>query len=250
MMRGWVVVVVCLVAMPAWVDQAWADEAGVITTHATARTRIANTVADVSLGVDAAGRTAAEVQEALGRGSQLLVGYLKGQGVERLSTGSIGLSPQMEAVSGQANGRGQANRIVGYSGRLRVSFRVKAERLGAVVSGALGQGGNALDGISLSPLEGEVDAAGRAMAAEAVRTALAQAGAVAEAAGLALGPVRRIDVEPGGARGRPAPMMAMARAAMPAAPMATEAMATEAGDTEVEATVAVTVAISGGLAGH
>jgi len=116
MMRGWVVVVVCLVAMPAWVDQAWADEAGVITTHATARTRIANTVAD--------------------------------------------------------------------------------------------------------------------------------------AAGLALGPVRRIDVEPGGARGRPAPMMAMGRAAMRAAPMATEAMATEAGDTEVEATVAVAVAISGGLAGR
>jgi len=32
--------------------------------------------------------------------------------------------------------------------------------------------------------------------------------------------------------------------------MSTEAMSTEAGDTEVEATVAVTVAISGGLAGR
>ena len=208
------------------------DQPGTITTHATARTRLPNTVADVAIGIDAHGQTLSAVQQALADGSKTLLGYLREAGAERLVTEQVAVSPDTEAV------RGAPNRIVGYSGRVRVRFRVAADKLDQTLGNALARGGNTLESTSLVPRQAEVDAARQELAAQAVRTALAQAKAVAEAAGRRLGPVRQIQVDPGFGLPRPLPAFATAKMMDVAAPIATEA-----GDSEVAATVSVTVGL-------
>ncbi|MGI4794799.1 MAG: SIMPL domain-containing protein [Janthinobacterium lividum] len=202
---------------------------GLITTHGMARGRLANTVADVSIGVEAHGPTVAATQAALAAGSQKLMGYLRAQGVERLRTDQLSVTPQTAAETGRAA------RIVGYDGSVQASFRVSAEKVGAVVAGALANGGNNLERTTLGPREAEIDAERARLAAEAAKIALTQADTVAGATGRRLGAIRRIEVDPNQAFAPSAPMMRMA--AMPAPPP----VATEAGDAEMSASVLVTV---------
>lgn len=231
-----------LVGGPVLAEDLAVDRAagpGLITTHGTARGRLANTVADVSIGVEAHGPTVAATQAALAAGSQKLMGYLRAQGVERLRTDQLSVTPQTAAETGRAV------RIVGYDGSVQASFRVSAEKVGAVVAGALANGGNNLERTALGPREAEVDAEQARLAAEAAKIALSQADAVAAATGRRLGAIRRIEVDPDRAFPRPTPMMRMAAMAAPApAP----SVATEAGDAEMSASVTVTVELVEGRA--
>ncbi len=211
-----------------------AEEPGTVTTHATARDRLANTVADVTLGVEARGRTLAEVQDALTAGSGKLLPFLAGAGAERTRTDAVQVQPELDLDAP----RGQPSRIVGYSGRVSVGFQVAPDKLGAILGGALDHGANTVDGTTLHPREAELDAARRRLATEATRVALEQARAVAEAAGRRLGAARSIAVDPTPGT---TPRYGMMRAA---APMAAAApLATEAGDSEVTASVTVTMAL-------
>jgi uncharacterized protein YggE len=213
---------------------ALAAEPATVTTQATAHDRLANTVADVTLAVEARGRTMAEVQTALAAGSAPLMTYLGGAGVERLRTQGVALQPEVE----QNPTRGQPPRIVGYSGRLTVVFLVEAGKMGAVLTDALAHGANTIDGAAWHPRDAEIDAARRRLAAAATKSALDQAGVVAEAAGRHAGPVRSIVVDPA-AQGFPRPMQARGMALAAAAPMALEA-----GDSDVAISVTATVTLT------
>lgn len=232
-MRFWGrVAALCLVTTAA----AAQEHPGTITTHATARARLANTVADVGLGIEAHGRTVAAVQQALSAGSATLLAQLRGAGAERLRTDQVGVTPDTSRTDNTAE------RILGYTGQLRVSFRVPAEKLGDVLGMALANGANTVDSTVLAPRETEVEAARQGLAASAVRTALAEARAVAEAAGYRVAGVQEILVDPGAGMPlqRPRPMFAAARAGTPAP------VATEPGDSEVAATVSVVTTIQPG----
>src|SRR4051812_33904899 len=119
------------------------DQPGTITTHATARTRLPNTVADVAVAIEAHRQTLNGVQQGLADGSKTLLGFLREAGAERLVTEQVAVSPDTEAV------RGAPNRIVGYSGRVRVRFRVPADKLDQTLGNALARGGNTLESTSL-----------------------------------------------------------------------------------------------------
>lgn len=217
---------------PVWAQAAAERGPGTITTHATARGRLDNTVADVSIGVEAHAPTVAATQTALAAGSGKLMAYLRQQGVERLRTEQLSITPDTVAE------KGKPERIVGYDGTVQASFRVPADRLAAVTAGALANGGNNLERTSITPRETELDAERARLAATAAKIALAQADAVAGATGRQLGPIRRIEVDPAPREfAMPAPMM---RAAAMAAP-APAPVATEAGDVEVTASVTITV---------
>ncbi len=215
-------------AMALTVGPAMAQETATVTAHGAARDRIENTVADVRLGVEAQAPAAPDVQKALTSGLTPLLAYLRDAKLARLRTSGLMIQPTPQPVPGQPP------QSAGFTGRASISFEVEAGRLGAVLDGALGQGANMVDGLALRPRESEMDAARNRLAAEATRTALAQAKAVAEAAGLRLGPVKSIAIEPG--QGVPRPMMARAASAGP--------MPTEAGDSEVSASVTITAALA------
>lgn len=181
-----IVLVGCLLAVQPLARSALADDRPMISTSATAHGRLPNTVADVSLAVQAQAADVASVQKVLTAGSAQLLTYLQGQSVERLQTTGISVTPDVE------EGKRGTTRITGYSGRVAVTFRVPADRLGAVVAGGLEHGGNVIDSTSLQPTEMAVEAMRRELETQAVRKALLDVRAVAEAAGRKLGSVGEI----------------------------------------------------------
>ncbi len=206
-----------------------AQEPPTVTTHGLARDRLPNTVADASIAIEARGRTGAEVQAALAAGSGPLLAWLGTTGAERIRSQGPTLRAELDPT------RTGAARVVGYTGRLGVTFTLEAAKLGPVLTEALNRGANTIEGAALRPREAELDGARNRLAAAATVIALDQARAVAEAAGLRAGPVRALVVDPSQPVFRP--MMARANTAA-AAPIETEA-----GDTEVTATVTATVAL-------
>lgn len=229
-MRAIVGVLCCLLAGPAW-----ADAPGSISTSATARARLSNTVAEVILAVQAQSPELAGVEKTLGAGSERLMTFLRGAGVERLRTQGVSVLPDIDGS------KGGANRIVGYSGQVRVTFRMSAERLGAVVAGALQNGANSVESTVLQPSEAALEGSRRELETEAVRQALADAKAVAEAAGRKLGAMQEITIgQEGSGPYRQLPMRMSAAMPVGAAP---PPIATEAGETPVAATVSIKVAL-------
>ena len=220
---------VAAIALALAATPALADVPPTVTTHGLARDRLTNTVADVSLAIEARGRTTAEVQAALATGSGPLLAWLGGTGAERIRTQGPTVRAELDPT------RTGPARIVGYAGRLGVTFTLEAGKLGPVLSEALNHGANAIDGTALRPRESELDSARNRLAAAATVIAIEQARAVAEAAGLRAGPVRTLVVDPVQQGFRP--LMARANVAA-AAPIETEA-----GDTEITASVTATLAL-------
>lgn len=204
-----------------------------ISTRATSRTRIANTVVDATVGVEATGKDMAEVQRQISENTARLMRYLKAQGAERLMTQNVSFSPETQT---QKNG---PDKTVGYRGSVQVSFRTTPEKVPDLLGGVLQNGANTVDGTNFQPSEKEIEAAQRLMAAEATKTAQAEADAIAKAAGLTVVAVRSINVQNESMKvPRNVNMMMGARAGMAAA----APIATEAGDQEISASVEITVA--------
>jgi uncharacterized protein YggE len=208
--------------------------AGIVSTSATAHRRIANTIADISVGIQTPGADAASVSRDLGQRSQTLLEWLRSQGAERLATDQISFQPQTHE---EKNGQ---QKIVGYTGTTSVSFRTTPEKVGAILSGVLDHGANTIQQTSYAPKEEEQDKVRKELAQEATRTAVAQGTAVAEAAGTHVIGVREVNVEPSGII-RPMRMYEQMGAAMKGA---APAMAGEAGEQDVTVTVSVRLTVS------
>ena len=129
---------------------------------------------------------------------------------------------------------------MGYTGSTTVSFRTTPAKAGDILSGVLENGANTIQQTSYAPSEEEQDKVRKELAQEATRTAVAQAEAVATAAGTHVIGVREVSVEPNGII-RPMPMMRMA--AVNGA-MAPPPIAAEAGEQDISVNVAVRLTVS------
>jgi uncharacterized protein YggE len=207
--------------------------AGLVSTSATAHRRIANTVADVSVGIQTQGVDAASVSRDLAQRSQTLLEWLRGQGAERLATDQISFQPQTHE---EKNGQ---QKIVGYTGSTTVSFRTTPEKVGAILSGVLDHGANTIQQTSYGPKEEEADKARKELAQEATRTAVAQGNAVADAAGTHVIGVREVNVEPSGII---RPMMNRFVGGLNT--MAAPAMGAEAGEQDISVTVSIKLTVT------
>lgn len=207
---------------------------GTVTTHATARDRLPNTVADVTLGIEAHARTLPEVQATLGNNSTQLLAYLRTTGAERTRTQGVNVRPDLDPNPA----RGQPARIVGYSGDMSVAFQIEAGKLGDVLGEALGHGANTVQDTTMHPRQTEMDGKRHELAAAATRQAVEEARVVVEAAGRHLGAFRAVNVDTP-TPNAPRSMLVMAAAA----PAMAKPIATEAGDTEITSTVTVTIAL-------
>ena len=222
--------------LPVRAQQGMCPPTNLINTHAVAHTRLSNTVADVTLGISSDGTSVAIVSKALSDRSQKLMTYLRAQHAERLATNQVSVEPKTHTV------KGGPDVTVGYSGRIGVSFRTTPEKASEMITAALANGANTLDQVNFLPGEEETEAARKNLAVEATKSAVAQADAVAKAAGEHVAGVREITVDPGGSFLRPMAMMQRMTDVNGAA--APPPIATEAGDQEVSVTVNVDVMIA------
>jgi uncharacterized protein YggE len=163
--------------------------ATLIETHATSEIRIPNTVVDVVVGVSASGKDLTEVQRSLADQSNKLLAYLRGQQVERLITASVGFTPDTRSQ------KSAPGKTVGYDGIARVSFRTKPERIADLLAGVLTNGADAIRSTHFMPTEEEIAVARRKLSEEATKAAIAQANAIAQAAGLRVVSIRNVNVD-------------------------------------------------------
>ena len=206
--------------------------ATLINTHATATTRLPNTAVDVTFGIAVTGKDLATVRQNLSAQSAALLGWLRGQKVERLMTADVNFEPEVKTQ------KNATDKTVGYNGTERVSFRTTPDKAPELLGAALDHGATSIDSTNFTPTEEEIAAARKTLSAEATRSAIAQAEAVAGAAGLHMVAVRSVSVE--GANpvfATPSPRMFMMKAKIASAPVAVEA-----GDAAFSINVDVTVA--------
>lgn len=211
---------------------------GIITTHADAKRRLPNTVSDAVVSIEVHGRDLRATASQLGRQSQSLLAFLRGQPTERLRTDGMGFDPEIQEL------RGQPDRIKGYAGHLTVSFRTTPEQLPTLLAGCLENGATGLGQFGSSPREQEMEAARLEMVAEASQAALAQARAIATAVGQRIAGIDVVEVDPmPGASIAPMPLeYDQARAARPAPPV--RPVATQAGDSNFSVTVVMVLRVA------
>ena len=187
-------------------------------------------MATITLGVTSQARTAAEAMDKTSAATAAILKELEAAGIAArdMQTSDLSLDP----VWSNRASNGAAPRIEGFTARNTLRVRVRdLDRLGAVLDDVLRVGANSFQGLSFG-LQQPEPLADQARA-EAVADAQRKAALMAEAAGMALGPVLSIS-EAGGAAPVPV-MMEAARAAIPVA----------AGEVSQTATVTMVFALGG-----
>ena len=167
----------------------WAeDNPREIVVSGEGRVAVQPDVAVLSLGVTREARLAKDALDDTSREVAKVLEVLKRAGLAArdIQTSSVSLSPRWD--------RPQNNtlpRVVGYIASNTLSIRLRdLEALGGLMDQVVGSGANQMNGLSFTLADrGPVEDEARA---EAVKDAVAKARLLAEAAGVTLGPVRRI----------------------------------------------------------
>lgn len=209
-----------------------------ISTAATAQTRIPNTAVDISLGLTVTKPDLPEAQRALAAQSATLLAFLRSHNVERLMTTNVSVAPQTRFQ------KNAADKTVGFTGITRVSFRTTPEKAPDILSGALSNGANTIDSTVFTPTEEQMDDARRDLAAQATKSAMAQIESIAKAVGSHVVSIRAIQAgSVSGGEPRPMPLMRAMQVMEPMAAAAAPPIETAQGDQEVSIQVSVTAAV-------
>ncbi|MEM0934841.1 MAG: SIMPL domain-containing protein [Pseudomonadota bacterium] len=179
-------------------------DTGRIVVSAEGRVTAAPDMATVTLGVRREEETAEGAVDAMSDAAAAVLAAIAEAGIaERdVQTSGLMLSPRYDGSNRQSD---TPPRIVGYSAETTLTLRVlELDDLGTVLDAMVGQGSNLFRGLSFGFAEPEplLDEARRRAVAEARR----QAALFAEAAGVTLGPLLRL--EAGGAAQQPVMMRA------------------------------------------
>ncbi len=135
---------------------------------------IPTTIAQVRLGVEAQGKTAAEVQSTIAKRSNAVVTFLKSRNVEKLETTGIHLNPTYTYENNKQI-------LTGYSGSNMVVFRTSNSAAGEIIDQAVTSGASRIDGISFIATDEAIGAAQKLALKRATQEAQAQANAVLSA---------------------------------------------------------------------
>jgi uncharacterized protein YggE len=185
-------------------------EPPLLTVQGRGEVRVANTIAVIQLGFEAAGPEEAPVREEVTRRSQAVLTALKSEeNVQRLETTAVNIRPQFNQAQPEAGKRPQPPKITGYLGQVAVSFESPVEEAGRLISSMMETGANSVSNMFTRP----TDAASRGAENEALTLAAqdgeAQARALLEALKLQWTGVRTVDATSGRFDPRPMPRAAM-----------------------------------------
>jgi uncharacterized protein len=138
--------------------------------------KIATTIAQVQLGVEAQGKTAQKVQQEVATRSSAVVALLKSRKVDKLQTTGINLSPQYSYDNGKQT-------LTGYQASNTVSFRVPTGQAGFTMDDAVKAGASRIDSISFTATDTAIADAQKIALRKATQDAQEQANAVLSALG-------------------------------------------------------------------
>lgn len=192
---------------------------------------IQTTLAQVNLGIEVQGKTADEVQAQAAQRSSAVVDYLKNQGVEKLQTTGINLSPRYSYDNNR-------QRLDGYTASNSVSFRVPTTKAGRIMDQAVKAGATRIDGISFIATDAAIATARQAALKQATQKARQEADTVLDALNLQAKDIVSIQVDGATTPPPPYPMPVGAFREAKAADAVTPVVA---GEQEVRASVTLQI---------
>ncbi len=187
-----------------------------ISVSAQGEASVAPDLALVSFAVSGSGKQLAPTRDDVNQRSSSVLATLRELGIKDpdLNAPDVDIHPEYDYRKGQ--------RLIGYRVVRRMTAKVRAlDELGAVLDGLVTAGANEVGGAQMSA--SDPSAAEHEALRAAVVAARAKAQVLAEAGGVTLGPVARIEEE--GARAAPMPRMPMLAAAGAVADAPTEVAA-------------------------
>jgi uncharacterized protein YggE len=189
-------------------------EPALVTVQGRGEVRMANTVAVVQLGFEAAGPDEAPVREDVTKRTQAVVTALKAEEkVSNLQTTAVNIRPQFTHTQPEAGKRPQPPKITGYIGQVAVSFESPVEDAGRLISAMMEAGANSVSNMFTRPANDAQRAAENEALTLAAQDGEAQASALLEALKLQWTGIRSIDATGGRFDPRPMPRAAMMMAA-------------------------------------
>jgi uncharacterized protein len=191
---------------------------------------VATSVTEIRLGVEAQGKTANEVQQAVARRSNAVVTLLKARSVERLQTTGINLNPTYRYDN-------NTQTLTGYTASNTVSFRISTEKAGTILDDAVKAGASRIDGVSFVASDSAIATAQKAALRRATQDAQGQAEAVLGSLGLTQKEIVSIQVN-GAYAPPPRPMMSYEAKTMGAAAAPSPVIG---GDQQVEANITLQI---------
>jgi uncharacterized protein YggE len=191
-----------------------APEPPIVTVQGRGEVRVPNTVANVSLGFEAAGPEEAPVREDVTKRSQAVVAALKAEPVvQRLETTAVSIRPQFAPVQSEAGRRPQPPRITGYTAQVAVSYESPVEEAGRLISSMMDAGANSVSSMFTRPTDETRRAAENEALTLAAKDGEAQARALLAALNLQWSGVHSVDATGGRFDPRPMQRSAMMMAA-------------------------------------
>ena len=222
---GAVATLAVALALPA--SAAETDESRSLTVSGTGAVKAVPDVSEWSFGVQTDAATARDALRRNGTEIGKVIAALKGAGIATgdLRTQQVSLSPRVNE---------DGSKVVGYTASNTVTAVVRAlGRTGAVIDAAAGAGANQIFGPTLT-VSGEDELYAQALD-KAYDRAVTKAQRLAAKAGVTLG--RPLSIVEGASSGSPLPLGAAAKDAVVETPI-------EPGETTIQASVAVTFAIT------
>jgi uncharacterized protein len=104
---------------------------------------IDTTLAEVRLGVEIQGKTAAEVQQQVAQKTSAVIDLLRSKNVAGLQTTGIRLEPSYDYSNNQST-------LIGYVGTNSVSFRLPSDRVGSLLDETVRAGASRIDEVSFT----------------------------------------------------------------------------------------------------
>lgn len=194
---------------------------------------IPTTIAQVRLGVEAQGKTAAEVQSNIAKRSNAVVAFLKSRNVEKLETTGVNLNPMYSYENNKQV-------LTGYSGSNMVVFRTSNTDAGDILDQSVKAGASRIDGISFVATDEAIAAAQKIALRRATQEAQAQANAVLSALNFTQKDI--IGIQINNATPRPRPMEMNETAVMARSPKLSDAPSPIlGGEQTIEATVTLEI---------
>jgi uncharacterized protein len=133
--------------------------------------KIASTIAQVQLGVEAQGKTAQQVQQEVAKRSSAVVALLKSRNVEKLQTTGINLNPQYSYNNNKQT-------LTGYQASNIVNFRVPIPQAWTIMDDAVKAGASRIDSLSFTASDQAIADAQKVALSKAAVDAQEQAKAV------------------------------------------------------------------------
>jgi uncharacterized protein len=162
-------------------------------------------LSQISLAIEATGKTPTDAQQEAARKSTQVMNYLKSQRVDKLQTTGINLNPTYIYPNGGTP------KITGYSATNSIVFRVSTDRSGVILDAAVKNGATRIDGVSFMASDRAIETAQIQALGQATRDAERQADTVLSALNLKRKEVIGIQIT---STSTPAPVQIQTRAQM------------------------------------